>query len=385
MKWDSSLECVCLRVWEEGVEDVYLQLSPFWRAGANQCSLSLFKSQWESFLALVLLLFHLTFKLYLLGKPGISETKQFGRVWVKVKTPSLSCDISWTGALAGFADQRFAALRCLLRPQDAAASQGSPHWWFPWAAFVQSSLIFLCSPQSGELGCDIADISPTSACARGPQPKAFVHVPCTPQDLHHQDWSHPGNLPHCVPSTTPHTPTFLLQSLVLPFLRWFIWGSTMVSLCFYLSQASLWSTGNRKLKKKSYIYILKRGAGPVSAEQLKLPGATCEQDQSPGWWAWHSHAEFKGFLGGESEVSCEALTSALFLSQVIPFEWSFGAKYYFWELRLLKISPSICVAGVYSGIKLISLCWSMCQEGHSGGVKLLECLGVRISQTVSFC
>lgn len=71
MKWDSSLECVCLRVWEEGVEDVYLQWFPFWRAGANQCSLTLFKSQWESFLALVLLLFHLTFKLYLLGKQWI--------------------------------------------------------------------------------------------------------------------------------------------------------------------------------------------------------------------------------------------------------------------------------------------------------------------------
>lgn len=160
MKWDSSLECVCLRVWEEGVEDVYLQLSPFWRAGANQCSLSLFKSQWESFLALVLLLFHLTFKLYLLGKPGISESKQFGRVWVKVKAPSLSCDIYCTGALAGFRAQRFAALRCLLRPQDAAASQGRPHWRFAWAVFVKSSLAFLCSPQSGELGCDIADFFP---------------------------------------------------------------------------------------------------------------------------------------------------------------------------------------------------------------------------------
>lgn len=140
MKRDSSLECVCLRVWEEGVEDVYLQLFPFWRAGANQCSLTLFKNQWESFLALVLLLFHLTFKLYLLGKPRISESKQFGRVWVKVKTLSLSCGIYCTGALAGFGAQSFAALRCLLRPQDAAATQGSPHWWFAWA---KSSLVFL--------------------------------------------------------------------------------------------------------------------------------------------------------------------------------------------------------------------------------------------------
>lgn len=143
MKWESSLECVCLCVWEEGVEDVYLQLFPFWRAGANQCSLTLFKSQWESFLALVLLLFHLTFKLYLLGKPGVSESKQFGRVWAKVKPLSLSCDSYCTGALAAFGAQRFAALRCLLRAQDAAASQGSPtddlheqfllsHLWFSY-------------------------------------------------------------------------------------------------------------------------------------------------------------------------------------------------------------------------------------------------------------
>lgn len=58
------------------------------------------------------------------------------------------------------------------------------------------------------------------------------------------------------------------------------------------------------------------------------------------------------------------MTSAYVQRQVIPFEQSFGAE-------LLSILPTICVPGVYGGIKLIPLHWGSldgrCQKGDGGG------------------
>lgn len=224
-----------------------------------------------------------------------------------------------------------------------------------------------------------------SGSAGGAGPKAFGHFPCSPQSLHHQDCSHLDNPPHCVPNAIPKNPNFSVAASC-PALPEVVYLGIHHGLSVFLPFTGFTVIHRlQKLKGEVLLYIyFEWGAGPVTAEQLELPRATCEQDLRPRWWAWHSDAGFKGFLGGEGEVSCEALTSAFLLCQVIPFEWSFGARCNFWELRLLKISPSICVAEVCGGIKRISLCWGMCQKGHSGEVESLY-LGVSFSQTVSFC
>lgn len=193
-----------------------------------------------------------------------------------------------------------------------------------------------------------------------------------PQDLHHQDWSHPGTPPIVFQVQSPN-PNFSLAASCSALPRWFIRGSTTVSLFSPFTGFTVISRLQNFKGEILYIY-LKWGTGPVTAEQLWQPGATCEQELSPWWWAWHSQAGFQGFLGGDSEVSCEALASAFLLSQVIPFEWRFGARCYFWEVRLLKI-PHLC-CWVCGGIKLISLCWGTQWWGR------VAYLGVSISQTV---
>lgn len=132
----------CLHVWEEGVEAVCLQFFPFQRVGTNRCSLTLFKNQWKSSLALIFLPFHLTFKLYLLGKPGISKSEWFGHA----RKPKPQCDMHCAEAWAGIGAGRSAACNHCSLPAEVLGCCRI-RWRLAWAFFPKSALVLLCSSQ----------------------------------------------------------------------------------------------------------------------------------------------------------------------------------------------------------------------------------------------
>lgn len=88
------------------------------------------------------LLFHLTFKLYLLGKPGISKPEWFGCGW-KPK-PQCGCTMLRLGlglVLGGL--QHTTTPHC----HSWGASCCRICWWLAWAFFLKSPLVLLCSSQ----------------------------------------------------------------------------------------------------------------------------------------------------------------------------------------------------------------------------------------------